>query len=132
MNHFAIINIAKKDLALDDDTYRAILVRATGINSLKAMSERQKIAVVEEMKRLGFKMKKKAGAPLPAATKPYIRLIHALWRSCHRNGIIQDGSRSALRSFVKARSTVDDPDFLTYAEASPIIDALKAMEARGA
>lgn len=129
MNTFAIVNIAKKDLGLDDDTYRAMLMRLTGESSLRAMTERQKIAVVDEMKRLGFRVKK-GGKVLPASTKPYIRLIHALWKSCHRKGIIQDGSRSALRAFVKNRTGVDDPDFLAYDQASPLIDTLKKMEAR--
>jgi hypothetical protein len=68
---------------------------------------------------------------LLCTTRPYVRMVHALWKSCHRRGIIADGSRAALRSFVKGRSPVDDPDFLTFEQASPIIEALKAMEARG-
>jgi len=130
MNANTIINIARQQLGMDEEDYRALLVRIGGQASLRAMSERQKIAVVEEMKRLGFRIKK-GGKPLPASTKAYIRLIHALWKSCHRRGVINDGSRAALRSFVGARSSVDDPDFLTFEQASPIIDALKAMEARG-
>ncbi|PYE87524.1 gp16 family protein [Phyllobacterium leguminum] len=130
MNSKAIINIACQQLGLDDDTKRAMYMRVTGVDSLRAMTERQLIAVVDELKRRGFKIKK-AGKQLPASHKPYIRLIHALWRSCHRKGIIQDGSRTALRSFVSGRAPVDDPDFLSVEQADPIIKALKAMEARG-
>lgn len=129
MNTIAVINVAKSQLGLEDEPYRALLVRVTGIASLRAMSERQRLAVVEELKRLGFRVTA-SGKKLPLSTKPYIRLIHALWKSCHRRGILQDGSRSALRTFVRERSGVDDPDFLTYAQASPLIEALKAMEAR--
>ncbi|QGA56509.1 regulatory protein GemA [Brucella sp. 2280] len=130
MNTYAVINIARIQLGMDEDTIRALYVRVTGINSLRAMSERQRLAVVDELKRLGFKMKK-SGKSLPLSTKPYVRLVHALWRSCHRKGVINDGSRTALRTFVRGHSTVDDPDFLTFEEANPIIEALKAMEARG-
>lgn len=129
MNTFAVINIARLQLGMDEDTIRALYVRVTGVNSLRVMSERQRLAVVDELKRLGFKMKK-SGKSLPLSTKPYIRLVHALWRSCHRKGVINDGSRTALRTFVRDRTTVDDPDFLTLEEANPIIEALKAMEAR--
>ncbi|WP_154143028.1 regulatory protein GemA [Brucella sp. 10RB9210] len=115
---------------MDEDTIRTLYVRITGVSSLRAMSERQRLAVVDELKRLGFKMKK-SGKSLPLSTKPYVRLVHALWRSCHRKGVINDGSRTALRTFVRGHSTVDDPDFLTFEEANPIIEALKAMEARG-
>ncbi|MBP1862163.1 regulatory protein GemA [Rhizobium herbae] len=130
MNATAIINIARQQLGIEEEAYRALLVRVTGLASLKTMSAHQHIAVMDEMKRLGFRLKK-GGRTLPVATKPYIRLVHALWRSCHRKGVIADGSRQALRSFVKSRASVDDPDFLSYDQASPIIDALKAMEARG-
>ncbi|MGZ2403342.1 gp16 family protein [Rhizobium ruizarguesonis] len=130
MNSTAVINIAKTQLGMEEAIYRALLVRVTGVDSLRAMSEKQRLAVVKEMTRLGFQPK--AGSKkIPVAAKPYIRLVHALWKSCHRNGVIQDGSRQALRSFVKNRSGIDDPDFLTFAQANPIIDALKAMEARG-
>lgn len=137
MNTFAVIHIAKKQLGLDDDTYRAMCLRVTGRSSSSDMSEDERRKLVDEMKRRGFKMKS-GGKKLPVSTKPYIRLIHALWRSCHQKGVINDGSRTALRSFVKNHAPVinnqtppDDPDFLTSEQATPIIEALKAMEKRG-
>lgn len=136
MNSIAIINIAKAQLALDEDTYRALLVRVTGKSSLRAMSEGQRISVVEEIKRLGFRVKS-GGRKLPASVKPYVRLIHALWNSCHRLGVIETGSREALRAFCKRfvvhgiEGIAVDPDLLSYEQATPIIEALKKMEARG-
>ena len=135
MNSTAIINIAKSQLGLDEDDYRALLIRVTGVNSLRAMSERQKICVIEELKRKGFRIKTK-GRMLPASTKPYIRLIHALWKSCHKLGAIENGSREALRAFCKRfiahgdDKIAVDPDLLTHQQATPIIKALKEMEAR--
>lgn len=135
MNHNAIINIAKAQLGLHEDDYRALLVRVTGAESLRAMSDRQKLDVIEELKRLGFRVTSR-GKSLPPSTKPYIRLIHALWKSCHRAGAIENGSREALRAFCKRfiahgddRVAVD-PDLLSYEQATPIIEALKKMEAR--
>ncbi|MDF2141227.1 regulatory protein GemA [Paenirhodobacter sp. CAU 1674] len=136
MNTTAIINIARQQLGLDEDTYRALLVRVTGTASLRMMSERQKIDVIEELKAKGFKVKK-SGRTLPASVKPYIRLIHALWSNCARLGVIENGSREALRAFCKRfvahghDGVVVDPDLLSYAQATPIIEALKKMEARG-
>lgn len=135
MNSIAIINIAKGQLGLDEGDYRGLLVRVTGKASLRQMSERQKIDVIDELKRLGFRIKAK-GKILPASTKPYIRLIHALWKSCHRHGAIENGSREALRAFCHRfiahgdDKIAVDPDLLTQAQASPIIEALKKMEAR--
>lgn len=136
MNATAIINIAKAQLDLDEADYRDLLTRVTGLSSLRAMTERQKIAVLDEMKRLGFRVKS-GGRRLPASVKPYVRLIHALWKSCHQLGVIDDASRPALRAFCKrfvahGEITVAvDPDMLDYAQATPIIEALKKMEQRG-
>lgn len=136
MNTVAIINIAKGQLGLDDTTYRALLQRVTGVASLRIMTERQKIAVLEEMKRQGFKVKV-GGKKLPASVKPYVRMIYALWSKCYRLGVIEDASRPALRAFCKRfvahgiNNAVVDPDMLSYQQAEPIIEALKRMEARG-
>lgn len=136
MNTIAVINVAKSQLGMDEEAYRALLARVTGLQSLRAMSERQRVAVVEELKRMGFRVTAN-GKKLPASPKPYIRLIHALWKSCQRLGVLEDGSRGGLRTF--CRNTLFpgndvvavDPDTLDYAQASKIIDALKAMEKRG-
>lgn len=134
MNTTAIINIAKGQLGLEEDDYRALLVRVTGLASLRAMSERQRIDVVEELKRKGFKMRPaKGGKALPVSVKPYVRLIHALWSSCHRHGAVEKGSREALRAFCNRfapAGVIYDPDLLSYEQAAPIIEALKKMEAR--
>lgn len=136
MNSTAIINIAKAELGLEEDDYRALLQRVTGLASLRAMNERQKIEVIDELKRLGFRIRK-SGKALPPSVKPYVRLIHALWASCARLGVIENGSREALRSFAKRfvahgeASIAVDPDLLSYDQATPIIEALKKMEARG-
>lgn len=136
MNRTAIINIAKAQLGMDEDAYRAMLVRVTGVSSLRAMSEGQQLAVIEEMKRLGFKVQV-YGKRLPQSFKPWSRMIHALWKNCHRLGVIEDRSPAALRAFCKRfvahghDGVVVDPDLLSYDQASPVIEALKKMEARG-
>lgn len=136
MNSTAIINIAKSELGLDEYAYRAMLVRVTGKASLRQMTERQRIEVIDELKRKGFKIRTK-GKSLPASVKPYIRLIHALWANCVRLGVIENGSREALRAFCHRfvahgdTRVVVDPDLLSYQQATPIIEALKKMEARG-
>jgi len=136
MNTMAIINIARGQLGLEEGDYRALLVRVTGKASLRQMTERQRIDVVEELKRKGFRVRK-SGRTLPPSVKPYVRLIHALWSSCHRLGVIEDGSRAALRAFCKRfvahgdDAVAIDPDLLSWDQATPIIEALKKMEARG-
>lgn len=53
----AKIHIAKKDLAMDDDTYRDVLVRVTGKNSCKDMTLNELKKVIQDLKRLGFTVK---------------------------------------------------------------------------
>lgn len=97
------------------------------------------MAVVDDFKTKGFVIKR-GGKPIGNragfSKKKYVRLIHALWASCAKLDVIDDGSKKALRSFVAAQTEkrgarIDDPDFLTYDQASPIIETLKSMEKRG-
>lgn len=73
MSSLAKIHIAKSQLGLDDETYRAILARVAGVRSAKDLSPRQIGAVLAEFVRLGWvpKATKKAGrkAPSTAAGK---------------------------------------------------------------
>lgn len=143
MNTIAAINVARSQLGLDEETMRALYVRVTGINSLRAMTERQRLAIVDELKRWGFVVRpgKKAASKLdkirPAANRPHCRYIHALWKSCARLGIVEDGSVKALNRFCKKFVAPDndkiavDVDFLSKEQADPVISALKAMEKRG-
>ena len=53
----AKIHIAKKDLGLDDGTYRDVLWRVTGKRSCKDMTIAQLQDVVKDMEKSGFKPK---------------------------------------------------------------------------
>lgn len=137
MNTTAIINIARQQLGMDEADYRAMLDRITGVSSLRAMSERQKLSVIDELKRMGFRIKSSAGHALPKAFAPHSRMIHALWKSCYRLGVIDNPSREALRAFCRRfiapgqDSVSVDPDLLSKEQARPVIEALKVMENRG-
>jgi len=61
------IHIARQQLGMDDDIYRALLGRVAGVRSSKDLSSRQASAVLREFERLGFKP-----APSPKAKgKPH-------------------------------------------------------------
>ncbi|ACL72736.1 bacteriophage protein [Thioalkalivibrio sulfidiphilus HL-EbGr7] len=59
----AQIHIAKQQLGLDDEAYRALLARAAGVSSSKQLDDRGVTLVLNEFKRLGFKPRvpKRAG-----------------------------------------------------------------------
>ena len=128
MSH-ALIHVAAKELGLEDEDLRDLYERATGKRSLREMSAAERADVVEEMKRLGF-TPSRGGKGFKPSRKPHVRKIHAIWASLGRLGALRDPSRNALRSFVAKRADVTDPEWLTGAQAAPVIEALKAMERR--
>lgn len=96
------IHIAKKDLCLDDDTYRALLKRVAGVSSAKDLAPRQLSAVLAEFQRLGWKARPaaKAGrkAPNPAADREkLVGKIEAFLAEAKRSWAYADGM--ALRMF---------------------------------
>lgn len=100
------IHIAKKDLAMDDATYRALLLRVTGKTSSKDCSPRDRQLLLEEFVRLGFKVKaKKAGRSLPQVAPermPRMRKIEALLAEAKRpwsylDPIIKNLKRSSIQ-----------------------------------
>ena len=77
----AKIHVAKTQLGLDDDNYRAILQRITGQNSAKDCNLLQLQRVMAEMERLGFKPTRKHIGAVPlhlADTTPLINKLAAL------------------------------------------------------
>lgn len=135
MKTIPILHVAKREFGLTDEGFRDVLARVTGKRSLKAMTEAERVAVVEDFKSRGFKVRRSKGGS-GISKKAYVRKVHALWSSCGRLGVIDDASAKALRSFVAKQTEtqgkrVDDPEFLTYEQASPIIETLKNMERRG-
>jgi len=57
----AIIHIAKKQLGLDDETYRAMLLQHGGVNSSKDLSATGAERVIKHLKASGFKAEPKYG-----------------------------------------------------------------------
>lgn len=60
------IHIAKQQLRMDDESYRALLRRVAGVESSKDLNSRQAGRLMVELERLGFKPKpssKAAGKP---------------------------------------------------------------------
>lgn len=62
----AQIHIAIKQLALEDDAYRAILLQVTGKTSSKDLTWQERKALLDHFKKVGFKVKAKtAGRVAP-------------------------------------------------------------------
>lgn len=122
----AKIHIARKDLGLTEENYRAILTRVAGADSAAKIGPGGQLAVLKEFERLGWSPERKR----PKSAKPGVRLIFGLWAELGRTGALDNPSRPALLAFVKRQTGVDSPDWLSPAEVNKVVEGLKAMLAR--
>lgn len=122
----AMVHVARKELGLDDDAYRDVLGRVTGVRSCSDCTRGQLEDVITEMKRLGFRVR--AGRRR-TETSAAVRKIFALWRAMAPR-LRSEGSDASLRAFVKRVAGVDAAEFLDDAAAARVIEALKAWERR--
>lgn len=118
----ARVQMARKELALAEDSYRAILFRITGMDSAGKLDLAQLRAVIQEFERLGLKKRVKPSG------KPHVRKVFALWTALKPH--LENPTREALRAFVKRQTGVDNPEWLSPAQANAVTEALKAWQRR--
>lgn len=125
------VHVAKAQLGLDDDTYRGVLLRVTGMTSSTKCSDAQLIALVEDFKRLGFKDQAKAG---PRTTRradhPSARKARSLWISLHQLGLVKNASEHALEAFATRQLKCEQLQWANQSQCYALIEALKAMAER--
>ncbi len=123
----AKIHVAKKEMALADDDYRAMLIRVTGRASSADCTPRELRSMVEAMKAQGFKDKPKSrgAADHPAATK-----ARALWISLYHLGAIDNPAEQALEAFAMRQLKVARLQWANQASCYKLIEALKAIAHR--
>lgn len=122
----AQIHIAKSQLGLSDDEYRALLGRVAGVSSAKDLTNRNVGAVINELQRLGWKPApaKKAGrkAPRPPRTRATVmRKVEALLADAGRPWAYADGM--AKHMFGADRVDWLDDDQLNRLMQGLVIDA---------
>jgi len=154
MNPNAAIHVAKKQLRLDDDTYRSILQRVTGKSSSAEMTPAERSSVLTEFRKLGFEPTPPASRvnPYRPAEKgadereegrrrrgamdlqgPYAAKIRALWIAGWNLGVVKDKTDTALVAFVRRQTGLDHVTWLRDPkDAAKAIEALKAWLAREA
>lgn len=129
MSALATIHVAKKQLGLDDDTYRAVLNRVTGKTSSADMTETERLAVVDELRRLGFE--RGSTGPRRALEGRYAKKLQALWIAGWNLGVVRNRDDRALIAMVKRQTGIDHVRFVRDpADAVRAIEALKAMTAK--
>ncbi|ABM33489.1 regulatory protein GemA [Paracidovorax citrulli] len=117
-----LIHQGKSALHWSDDDYRYHLKQLTGKTSAADLDHGARRKVLAHMETLGFKPKSAFKAFDQAAK------IRWLWRKLAETGGVRDASDAALLAFVgrTAGMGVADLKFLPVAQASTVIEALKA------
>lgn len=126
----AKIKVASKTLALEEESYRALLKRVTGKESCAAMTSSQLDLVLDEFKRLGFRAVSKRAGERKLADSGQASKIRALWLCLYQMGALTDSSETALAKFVKRSCGIDDMHWLTPRKADGAIRALRGWMVR--
>jgi phage gp16-like protein len=141
------VQIARRELGLDDDTYRMVLERVTGKTSSTACSDAELGQVLDAFKAQGWKPSVVEGyagrkgtiilddpqAPhrrQRRADHPAAKKARALWLSLWHLGEVRDSSEAALESFAQRQLGGERLQWADQARVYKLIEALKAMAER--
>lgn len=119
----AKLHVARKQLAMEEADYRALLMRSCGLTSSAKATPGQLMALLAEMRHLGFR-----DAPRPISDKPHVRKIWALWKDMAP--LLENSTDAGLRHFCFRQTRLSDPEWLDGAQATKVIEALKAWHER--
>lgn len=121
----ARIHIARKEMALEEENYRAILLRVGKHESAAEIDDAGLHRVLLEFKRLGW-VPQKPRAKRPA--EPHVAKIYALWGALAPH--IEDASLGALAAFCRRQTGIASPAWCSPEQANAVIEGLKAWLAR--
>lgn len=125
----AKVHCARRDLKLDDQAYRGLLERVTGRTSAADLDERALGAVLDELRRLGFRSPR-TSEPDQRPGEPQERLALALWRDLAELGALGDSSEHGLRKFAARVTGIDSLSWADAPAMNKVIEALKAWRKR--
>lgn len=125
-----LVQVARKALGLDEDTYRAILREHGGTDSASTLDYRGFASVMDRFRELGFvsDLHKASFSPnnrIGMATAAQLALIRDLW-SANTDG----ADEAALDHWLEGHFRISSLRFVSDAKAKKVIAALKAWAAR--
>lgn len=133
-----LVQVGRRTLGLDEETYRALLEQQSGKRSAAELTIPELDKVLLAMKGAGFKptVKRPAKGAVKAgghkrlspargahAKTAEINVIRAVWITMHRHGLLRDGSETALNHYVE-RQTVRLNNGIGVAEVAWLTDGL--------
>jgi phage gp16-like protein len=127
----AKVHVAKKQMGLDLEDYRAVVLRVTGHASAADCTDHELHALLDEFQRLGWQPQ----SGTKRSNRPNVRMIYGIW--AEMAPMLNDPSENALRSFVRRQTKsvknpdgVGAPEWLDAAEARKVIEGLKGWLGR--
>ncbi|EHA6362457.1 DUF1018 domain-containing protein [Salmonella enterica] len=98
-----LMHVARRELRLDEDTYKDALRTATGKTSCRDMTLPELSKALAAFKKRGFKVRSK---PQNRALKPatVTAKIRAIWRLMHAQGFLGSDSEAALNAWVRKQT----------------------------
>lgn len=128
-----LIHVAKRELQLDDDTYRAMLASSSGgLTSTTAMSEAQLQAVLVRAKRAGFKVRTAGAQPRRLDLSPEARKVRALWLFLNHLGAVRDPGEAALGAYCRRIAKVSALQWASRGQMTTLTETLKKWALRPA
>ena len=107
--YIQLIHVAKGQLAIDDQSYRANLQSITGKTSCSNMNISELFQILEFLKSKGFKPKaKKSYSPKTSNKSTHTQLdkLRQLWIHMSHQGFLNDGSEQALAKWAANQSKI--------------------------
>ncbi len=102
-----LIQIAKRDLNMEDDVYRANLKAWAGCDSTTQMDKKQLDKVIKGMEKLGFKKQKPVRRKVDQALldkEPLLKKLGQVWTVMKAHKLIENGSYIALEKWAAKQS----------------------------
>lgn len=124
------IHTAKRDLGLDDDTYRMTLARfAAGKTSSKECSIAELQAVIEHFHESGWP---RPGGKARKPLSPRQKKMWALWQTLADQGKVRNRKMAGLLAWIagQTENRVERLEWLTPAQEHTLIESLKAWAER--
>ena len=125
----AKVHMAKKQLRMTDDDYRAVLLRVTSRMSAADCTQAELDRAVKEFERLGFSAQARPRGPRPA-DHPMAKKAQAMWISLGLLGAITDSSDKALETFARRQLGCARLQWANQSQGTRLIEALCAIAER--
>ncbi len=132
-----LVQVGKRELMMDDDTYRDMLENVTGQRTAKNLNTDQLKDVIDRMKSLGFipRAKQPTKKPKHHRTSESSK-IEVIWTVMHQQGFIKDGSSHALDAYIRRMTNrvngtgINVIQWLDAMQARYVLEALKGWHYR--